>query len=158
MQLLHQGTEIVPVDFLVATCGYSDFKEHQKLLLASVLSQSKALMEGDRRAVTMEGESSAENEKWDPFYVAKICPGNRPSSILMYPRLTPKILGSLLALYEHKVFVEGVLLNINSFDQWGVELGKKLNKDILKLMDKDLKENETDSSTYGLIKHLKNNS
>jgi glucose-6-phosphate isomerase len=143
MQLLHQGTEIVPVDFLVPATGEKELRMHHKLLLANCLSQSKALMEGYQA-------EWAGNQ--DPYWRNKVCPGNRPSSTLMYRTLTPKILGSILALYEHKVFVQATLWNINPFDQWGVELGKKLVKEILPNLEKANSELETDSSTAGLIR------
>lgn len=145
MQLLHQGTQVVPVDFLIATTGPLGFDEHHQLLFASCLSQSKALMEGN-----------VEDVVGDPLIDAKLCSGNRPSSTLLYPELTPRILGSLIALYEHKVFVQGVLWGINSFDQWGVELGKKLVKQILPYIKNNLEGGEgLDSSTKGLVQHYK---
>lgn len=143
MQLLHQGTEIIPVDFLVAAKGDPEFKEQHQLLVASCLSQSKALMEGQNDAFFSES---------DPIKAAKLCSGNRPSSTLFYSELTPQILGSLIALYEHKVFVQGVIWGINSFDQWGVELGKRLAKNILPNLEKDPNEFQSDSSTKGLIR------
>lgn len=142
MQLLHQGTQIIPVDFLVAAEGHVDFAEHHRLLVASCLSQSKALMEGTLGVADD----------------AKQCFGNRPSNTLIFSKLTPKVLGSLIALYEHKVFVQGVIWEINSFDQWGVELGKSLIKQILPCLENSLNTIETselDSSTIGLIKFFK---
>lgn len=143
MQLLHQGTQIIPIDFLIAARGDEQFEEHHHLLLASCLSQSKALMEGDRSHV-----------------FAKQCLGNRPSSTFIYPKLTPGVLGSLIALYEHKVFVQGVLWGINSFDQWGVELGKKLVKNILPLVEEmnektNIDLENIDSSTQGLLNFIR---
>jgi glucose-6-phosphate isomerase len=147
MQLLHQGTQIIPVDFLVAAQGHPEFEEHQQLLLASCFSQSKALMEGTAGNIDP-------NLKTDHLRDAKQCPGNRPSNTLVFPKLTPKVLGSLIAIYEHKVFVQGILWGINSFDQWGVELGKTLVKKILPLLEQPLVSGETmnlDSSTRGLM-------
>lgn len=141
MQLLHQGTQIIPVDFLVAATGHPDFTEHHQLLVASCLSQSKALM---------EGTSDFENQ--DYLRDAKTCFGNRPSNTILFSKLTPKVLGSLIALYEHKVFVQGVIWSINSFDQWGVELGKNLIKQILPCLENSIETSELDSSTIGLIK------
>ena len=118
MQMLHQGSQIVPVDFLVAT-RKSDF------LFANCLAQSQALMQG-----------TSDSTKLEKF---KHCNGNRPNTIILFSELTPEILGALIALYEHKVFVQGIMWNINSFDQFGVELGKKLaNKFILKLEQQPL--------------------
>ncbi len=144
MQLLHQGTQIVPVDFLIAAVGHSGFEEHHRLLMASCLSQSKALMEGNQ----------PEMSGFDPLNDAKQCFGNRPSNTLVYSKLTPRILGSLIALYEHKVFVQGVIWGINSFDQWGVELGKKLVKEILPYLKDPTQTSSLDSSTKGLICYL----
>lgn len=148
MQLLHQGTQIIPVDFLMAAKGHPDFKAHHDLLVASCLSQSKALMEGTT-------DSTLEK---DPLSMHKFYPGDRPSNTILYSELTPALLGSLIALYEHKVFVEGVIWEINSFDQYGVELGKTITQKVLKDLDKPLKEIETDGSTFGLIKWLKQKS
>lgn len=140
MQLLHQGTEIIPVDFLIATKQDSILMPQQELLLASCFSQSKALMEGSREYG---------------------CKGNRPSNTLIYPALTPYILGALLALYEHKTFVQGIIWGINSFDQPGVELGKVLTHNILPLLKNPIKSEEKqekmDSSTIGLIRYYQRN-
>lgn len=141
LQLLHQGTSIVPIDFWVATEGHPDFQSHQAALVANCLTQSKALMEGTQPDPSILPESM------------RYCAGNRPSTTLMYKRLTPKILGSLLALYEHKVFVQGVIWGINSFDQWGVELGKQWVKKILPIVEGERGHTPLvlDSSTQGLI-------
>ena len=142
MQLLHQGTEIIPVDFLLPATGAVGFMEHHQLLVASCLSQSKALMEGN----------IAETSLLPQLTNAKQCLGDKPSSTLMFTKLTPKILGSLIALYEHKVFVQGIIWGINSFDQWGVELGKTLVKEILPHIEQHTSlSNKLDSSTEGLI-------
>ncbi|MGI9214278.1 MAG: glucose-6-phosphate isomerase, partial [Gammaproteobacteria bacterium] len=131
MQMLHQGTQIVPVDFIVSAIN-------QQFLFANCIAQSQALMEGARNL--------------DLF---KQCRGNRPNSILLFPELTPEILGSLIALYEHKVFVQSVMWNINPFDQWGVELGKNLANQILSQMKNNIcqigKSKEISSSILGLI-------
>jgi len=149
MQLLHQGTQIIPVDFLVAGQGHPDFKEHHQLLVASCLSQSKALMEGTK-------ENSDPNVTKDHLSDAKQCFGNRPSNTLVFSQLTPKVLGALIAVYEHKVFVQSVLWEINAFDQWGVELGKTLIKEIQPFLERSadassVRTTELDSSTRGLI-------
>ncbi len=143
MQLLHQGTQVIPVDFLLPAQGHSEFDEHHKLLVASCLSQSKALMEGNIDNGTPFNQHSD----------AKHCSGDRPSNTLMYSTLTPKVLGSLIALYEHKVFVQGIIWGINSFDQWGVELGKTLVREILPHLDTALVNAKLDSSTRGLIEY-----
>jgi len=149
MQLLHQGTQVVPVDFLVAAKAHPQFEEHHQLLLASCLSQSKALMEGN---FSFPENDFARERCLD----AKRCFGDRPSSTLMYTALTPRVLGALIALYEHKVFVQGVLWGINSFDQFGVELGKTLVKEILAQLEQSTDKN-LDSSTQGLIEFYRKN-
>lgn len=133
MQMLHQGTQVVPVDFLVARRNHAGNTELQQLLVASCLGQSQALM---------NGRGNAESYK--------VCPGNRPSTTFMFDALTPETVGKLIALYEHKVFVQGVIWQIQSFDQWGVQLGKDLIKDALQVIkNKDLQ--SLDSSTAGLL-------
>lgn len=132
MQMLHQGTQVVPVDFFIARCSHHQNLEVQRILVASVLGQAKALMQGRN------------TEDY------RNCPGNRPSTTLMFDLLTPELLGKILALYEHKVYVQGVIWQIQSFDQWGVQLGKELITDILGLMDKKNPQN-VDSSTAGLM-------
>jgi glucose-6-phosphate isomerase len=148
MQLLHQGTQVIPVDFLLPAEGHADYPEQHQLLVASCLSQSKALMEGNRE------ESTLNVNEPEPLTEAKQCLGDRPSSTLMYPKLTPAILGALIALYEHKVFVQGVLWEINSFDQWGVELGKNLVNKILPYLRDAGTVSALDSSTEGLIHYV----
>jgi glucose-6-phosphate isomerase len=136
MQMLHQGTQIVPVDFLVAKSSVTGSQELQDLLVASCLGQSQALMLGRSAAETY-----------------KLCKGNRPSTTIMFDKMTPEILGSIIALYEHKVFVQGIIWQIQSFDQWGVQLGKDLIKDVLQIIEKrDLK--NLDASTAGLLQHF----
>ncbi len=127
-QLLHQGTRPIPVDFLAAAESHNPFGDHHRLLLANMLAQSEALMRG-RTA----GEARAELEaagtpaaRLDALLPHKVFEGNRPSNALLYKKLDPYTLGALIALYEHKIFVQGVIWNLNSFDQWGVELGKAL--------------------------------
>lgn len=139
MQMLHQGTQVVPVDFLVATKSIKGPQELQDLLVASCLGQSQALMQG---------------RKSDESY--KACPGNRPSTTIMFEQMTPEIMGNIIALYEHKVFVQGVIWGINSFDQWGVQLGKDLIKDLLKEM-RGCDTSGLDSSTVGLLKYYNDN-
>jgi len=128
-QLIHQGTRIVPCEFLLGREGHEPDLAHQHLLLmANCLAQSEALMKG--RTLTEARATLAKKGLADPELERqarhRVFPGNRPSTTLLYPKLTPFVLGQILALYEHRVFVEGVILGINSFDQWGVELGKEL--------------------------------
>ncbi|MFW5881085.1 MAG: glucose-6-phosphate isomerase [Roseicyclus sp.] len=128
-QLIHQGTRVVPCEFLVAARGHEPELAHQhRLLLANCLAQSEALMRGRslaeaRARLAEKGLTGAELDRQARH---RVFPGDRPSTTLIYDRLTPHVLGQLVALYEHRVFVEGVILGINSFDQWGVELGKEL--------------------------------
>jgi glucose-6-phosphate isomerase len=128
-QLIHQGTRVVPCEFLVAKRGHEPDLAHQHLLLVSnCLAQAEALLRGrsldEARAImAKKGLTGAELERQARH---RVFPGNRPSTVLAYERLTPFVLGQIIALYEHRVFVEGVILGINSYDQWGVELGKEL--------------------------------
>lgn len=133
-QLLHQGTQLVPVDFIVARESHNPVRAHHEHLLANCLSQSQALMLGNDNV----GHQAI--------------PGNKPSNTIVLPKLSPEALGSLLALYEHKIFVQGVLWGINSFDQWGVELGKRLAGSIFDDIQHRIPSAEHDSSTTGLIK------
>ncbi len=139
-QLIHQGTEIVPCEFMVAAEGHEpDLDNHHKLLLANCLAQSQALMRGrslDEARALMEA-AGLTGDELDRQARHRVFPGNRPSTTLIYPKLTPFRLGAIVALYEHRVFVEGVMLGINSFDQWGVELGKELALVIAPLLDGD---------------------
>lgn len=156
-QLIHQGTRIVPCDFLVPAVSQNPMGEHHDLLLSNFLAQTEALMRGK----TLE-EATAELEKkgLSPDEVArlaphKVFPGNRPTNSLVFDRLDPKTLGALVALYEHKIFVQGTIWNVNSYDQWGVELGKELASKILpELRDKSAITSH-DSSTNGLLALLK---
>ena len=139
-QLIHQGTEVVPCEFMVAAQGHEpDLDNHHKLLLANCLAQSQALMRGrslDEARALMQAKGLGGDEL-DRQARHRVFPGNRPSTTLVYPKLTPFRLGTIIALYEHRVFVEGVVLGINSFDQWGVELGKELALAIAPLLDGD---------------------
>ncbi|WP_421722970.1 glucose-6-phosphate isomerase [Bauldia sp.] len=153
-QLLHQGTDVIPCDFLVgALSDQVDDGGHQALLIANCFAQSEALMRGRtiaeaREEMTAQGMPAHEIEKLAPH---KVFPGNRPSNTLLYRQLDPETLGKVIALYEHKIFVQGVIWGINSFDQWGVELGKTLAKAILPMVDGDVQPDRSDSSTAGLI-------
>jgi glucose-6-phosphate isomerase len=156
-QLIHQGTDVIPADFLVATEGIHTIPEHQHALLANCLAQTEALMRGRtldeaQAQLTAAGKSGEEAARLSPH---KVFPGNRPSNTLVYRRLDPATLGSLIALYEHKVFVQGVIWDINSFDQWGVELGKELAARLLPVVKGEGDAPNLDSSTAGLIRHLR---
>jgi glucose-6-phosphate isomerase len=152
-QLLHQGTDSTPVDFIAALKPTHDLSEHHAALLANCFAQSEAFMRGKS---AIEVHADLEKQGLDPFEIKalaphKVFPGNRPSNTILMDMLTPATLGALIALYEHKTFVQGVLWGINSFDQWGVELGKVLAKTIhAELLGTPVPQ-EHDSSTNGLI-------
>jgi glucose-6-phosphate isomerase len=152
-QLLHQGTDIVPCDFLVAARSDAGDEGHHALLLANCLAQSEALMRGKTLAevkaeMKAAGRTAREIESLAPH---RVFPGNRPSNTIIYPRLDPYTLGLLIALYEHKIFVQGIIWGINSFDQWGVELGKALATELLPMVEGFEAPTAKDSSTAGLI-------
>ncbi|MEX0852593.1 MAG: glucose-6-phosphate isomerase [Bauldia sp.] len=155
-QLLHQGTDVVPCDFLVAARGDVDTPEaehHHALLLANCLAQSEALMRGKTLAEAKDelkaaGMAQSEINRLAPH---KVFPGNRPSNTILYRRLDPQTLGMVIALYEHKVFVQGVIWGINSFDQWGVELGKSLANELLPMVESGESAGGRDASTEGLL-------
>jgi glucose-6-phosphate isomerase len=138
-QLLHQGTRYVPIDFIASLKPEPGVEDHHFALLTNMLAQANAFMEGSQG-------NSKELSQHDPYS----CPGNRPSSTLLLDELTPKNLGALIALYEHKVFVQGVIWNINSFDQWGVQLGKRIAGEISERIDTNAA--DFDTSTQGLLK------
>lgn len=156
-QLLHQGTTVIPCEFIVAAEGHEPtLARHHAMLKANCLAQSEALMTGRTRAAVearlrAEGKSEADIARLAPH---KVFPGNRPSTTIAYERLTPFALGRLIALYEHRVFVEGTIWGINSFDQWGVELGKELATELLPLIEGIEPAVGRDPSTLGLIARL----
>jgi glucose-6-phosphate isomerase len=156
-QLLHQGTDIIPVEFIVAAEGFEpELAHHHALLLANCLAQSEALMKGRtleeaKAQLTSKGMDEGQADAIAPH---RVFPGNRPSITFVYDQLTPFALGRLIALYEHRVFVEGVLFRINSFDQWGVELGKELATGLLPIVEGKETADDHDSSTAGLVARL----
>ncbi len=153
-QLIHQGTKLVPCDFLAAAHSFYALPEHHEILISNYLAQPEALMRGKTEAEVLR-ELSPEERKDRVLVASKVFKGNKPSNSFLYKRLDPKTLGSLLAFYEHKIFVQGAVWNINSFDQWGVELGKILAKAILpELVNGEIIQSH-DSSTNGLINHFK---
>ncbi|MDT8311422.1 MAG: glucose-6-phosphate isomerase [Methylophaga sp.] len=156
-QLIHQGTQLIPVDFVLPVNSHYPECDHQSILLANGLAQAEALMKG-KTAEEVRAELVAgglEGKALEALLPHKVFPGNRPSNVLLFPKLTPEMLGQLVALYEHKVFVQGVIWNINSFDQWGVELGKQLAKAILPDLQDDAEISSHDSSTTELIKMIR---
>lgn len=152
MQLMHQSDDIIPTDFIVALKGRSEYTENHKVLVANCFAQSEALMQGKNlKQVTAELKSSG----LSPDEITRLAPhktmkGNTPSNTLVMGQLTPESMGALLALYEHKIFVQGVLWQVNSFDQWGVELGKQLGTKVLSVMD-GVEDDTLSASSQALI-------
>ncbi|MEZ4708368.1 MAG: glucose-6-phosphate isomerase [Caldilineaceae bacterium] len=156
-QLIHQGTKLIPGDFLAAAQSHNPIGQHHPILLSNFFAQTEALMKGktpdEARAELMrDGVSGAQ---LDLLTAAKTFEGNKPTNSFLFQKLTPETLGSLIALYEHKIFTQGAIWNINSFDQMGVELGKQLAKAILPELDGDAEVETHDSSTNGLINYYK---
>ncbi len=156
-QLIHQGTQMIPCDFLAAVESHNPIGDHHEKLLSNFFAQTEALMNGKsedevRAELIKNGISEDEIKKLLPF---KVFPGNKPTNSIIYKKLTPRTLGSLIAMYEHKIFVQGVIWNIFSFDQWGVELGKQLAKKILPELGDETPVSTHDSSTNGLINMYK---
>lgn len=156
-QLIHQGTKLIPCDFIAPAISHNKLGNHHQLLLSNYFAQTQALMQGKSLETVIQemknaGCSLQEIETYAPY---KVFEGNRPTNSLLVKKIDPKTLGSLIAMYEHKIFVQGAIWNIFSFDQWGVELGKQLASKILP----ELIQNSTtacfDSSTNGLINHFK---
>ncbi|MBN9551719.1 MAG: glucose-6-phosphate isomerase [Alphaproteobacteria bacterium] len=156
-QLLHQGTDFIPVEFLAAAIGHEPELKHQHdLLLANCLAQSEAFMKGRtldeaRAQMLAKGMKPADVDRIAPH---RVFSGNRPSLTILYRKLDPRTLGRVIALYEHRVFVEGTLFNINSFDQWGVELGKELATGLLPVVEGKETAAKRDASTAGLVAHI----
>jgi len=148
-QLLHQGTLLIPSDFIAPAFSHNPMGEHHKILLSNFFAQTEALMNGKTK---QELKAEGVPEKLIPF---KEFDGNKPTNSFLITKITPFTLGELIALYEHKIFVQGVIWNIYSFDQWGVELGKKLAKNILPELENYEKVTSHDSSTNGLINAYK---
>jgi glucose-6-phosphate isomerase len=156
-QLIHQGTKLVPVDFIAPVKTHNPIGEHHPILLSNFFAQTEALMRGKtsnevRKELEASGIKGEELEKLLPH---KVFPGNRPTNSILIKKLTPRTLGSLIAMYEHKIFVQGMIWNVNSFDQWGVELGKQLAKAILPELAGEGAVTAHDSSTNGLISYYK---
>lgn len=157
-QLIHQGTRVIPCEFMIAAEGHEpELRHHHDLLMANCLAQSEALMRGRslneaRELMAQAGLSAAEHDRQARH---RVFPGNRPSVTLAYPKLTPFVLGQIVALYEHRVFVEGVILGINSFDQWGVELGKELATSLGPVVEGTASAQHKDGSTQELVSYLR---
>jgi glucose-6-phosphate isomerase len=149
-QLIHQGSDVIPCEFLVAAEGHEpELRHHHDLLVANCLAQSEALMRGRTLA---EAEAATPDRALAPH---RVFPGGRPSTTLVYRRLDPFTLGRIIALYEHRVFVEGTIWGINSFDQWGVELGKEMATNLLPLVQGEGDASAKDGSTAGLLARLR---
>lgn len=158
-QLIHQGTKLIPCDFLAPVISHHPIGAHHPILLSNFLAQTEALMNGKSeeevaRELKARGLNGMEIQRQLPF---RVFPGNKPSNSIFYRKLTPRTLGALIAMYEHKIFVQGIIWNIFSFDQWGVELGKQLAKKILPELGNNKRINSHDSSTNGLIRYYKQN-
>jgi glucose-6-phosphate isomerase len=157
-QLIHQGTRVIPCEFMLGREGHETHLSHQHALLAAnCLAQSEALMRGRSLAeateiMTKKGLTGAELDRQARH---RVFTGNRPSTTLVYPKLTPFVLGQILALYEHRVFVEGVILGINSYDQWGVELGKELATALQPIVEGKASAEGKDPSTQALVAYLR---
>lgn len=156
-QLIHQGTKMIPADFLAPALSHNPIGDHHNILLSNFFAQTEALLHGKSREevieeLNKEGKSEEEIER---LYPHKVFEGNRPTNSILFKKLTPRVLGSLIAMYEHKIFVQGAIWNIFAFDQWGVELGKQLAKEILPQLRDDNLVASHDSSTNGLINAFK---
>ena len=158
-QLIHQGTRVIPCEFLVAAEGHEpELAHHHELLVANCLAQSEALMCGrtlDEAREKVRGQF--EGDELERQARHRVFPGNRPSTTLIYPKLTPEVLGQIVALYEHRVFVEGVILGINSYDQWGVELGKELATALGPIVAGEESAEGKDGSTQMLVDYVLKN-
>lgn len=156
-QLIHQGTRLIPADFLAPAISHNPIGEHHSILLSNFFAQTEALMVGKGKEEVLadlfeEGKQKDEIKRLWPFRAFE---GNRPTNSILFKKLTPRTLGSLIAMYEHKIFVQGVIWNIFSFDQWGVELGKQLAKKILPELRSEQPVTSHDASTNGLINAYK---
>jgi glucose-6-phosphate isomerase len=156
-QLIHQGTKLVPCDFIAPAISHNPVGEHHTILLSNFFAQTEALMKGKAEEEVIaelraSGKSEEEIRRLAPYKVFK---GNKPTNSILVKKITPHTLGSLIALYEHKIFVQGVIWNIFSFDQWGVELGKQLAGRILPELGDDKQVFSHDPSTNGLINAFK---
>lgn len=156
-QLIHQGTKMIPCDFIAPAQSHNPIRDHHDKLIANFIAQTEALMMGKTRAqaeaeLEASGMAKSRMRKILPF---KVFPGNRPSNTILVKKITANVLGQLIAMYEHKIFVQGVIWNIFSFDQWGVELGKELAKNILPKLSSKEKTEGHDASTTAIIEQYK---
>lgn len=156
-QLIHQGTEPVPCDFIIPAISHNEIGDHHEILLANVLAQGEALMKGKTEKEAAEELKKAGKSKEEISFLKKFksFPGNRPSNLILLKKVDPYALGALVAMYEHKVFVQGMIWNINSYDQMGVELGKQMALNILPELQNNVYDLKHDSSTNALIKAIR---
>jgi glucose-6-phosphate isomerase len=156
-QLIHQGTKLIPCDFIAPAVSQNPISDHHDKLLSNYFAQTEALMRGKTREEVEQELAKAGLDKDSIAFHApfRVFEGNRPSNSILFKKLTPETLGSLIALYEHKIFAQGIIWNIFSFDQWGVELGKVLAKKILPELTTTEEITSHDSSTNGLINYFK---
>ncbi len=156
-QLIHQGTKLIPCDFIAPAVSHNPIGNHHQLLLSNFFAQTEALMNGKEEDVVVDelkamGKSAEEIESLKNF---KVFEGNRPTNSFLLKKITPRSLGCLIAFYEHKIFTQGIIWNVFSFDQWGVELGKQLANKILPELKDNTEVFSHDSSTNGLINQYK---
>lgn len=156
-QLIHQGTKVIPCDFIAPAISHNPLSDHHEKLLSNFFAQTEALMNGKTlEEVQAELEKAGMGEEEIEFHAPfRVFEGNKPSNSILFKKLTPRVLGALIAMYEHKIFVQGIIWNIYSFDQWGVELGKVLAKKILPELTSAEEITTHDSSTNGLINYFK---
>ncbi len=158
-QLIHQGRKLIPCDFLAPIRSHNPMGDHHAILLSNFFAQTEALMLGRTREEAAEDPApkGTAQDVWKRSLAHRVFEGNRPSNSIFFKQLTPRTLGSLIAMYEHKIFVQGVIWDINSFDQFGVELGKKLAKGILPQVTGAKPIQNPDGSTNGLIRYYREN-
>lgn len=154
-QLVHQGTKLIPVDFLAPMQSHNPIGDHHAILISNFIAQTEALMRGKTEEEARKELVDLPPAEAEALLPHKVFPGNRPTNTIVFKKLTPRVLGQLIAMYEHKIFVQGIVWNINSFDQWGVELGKQLAKVVLPELQNAKEAGNHDSSTKGLIEHYR---
>ncbi len=156
-QLIHQGTKIIPCDFIAPAISHNPISDHHQKLLSNFFAQTEALAFGKSKEVVIKEfeDKAVAKEVYEPLVQFKVFEGNRPTNSILVKEITPESLGSLIAMYEHKIFVQGIIMNIYSFDQWGVELGKQLAGKILPELTTNDPVSTHDSSTNGLINFYK---
>lgn len=159
-QLVHQGTKLIPADFIASVTSHNPLDSHHQMLLSNFFAQPEALMKGKNveEVYTELKEQGLDDQQIAALLPHKVFAGNRPTSSFLFGKLTPRSLGTLIALYEHKIFTQGAIWNLNSFDQWGVELGKQLAKVILPELTQDEEVTSHDASTNALINHYRQHS